>query len=41
MKKFIYSLLLSISVALSFSACTEEQVEPSTEFNGGGSGSEH
>jgi hypothetical protein len=40
MKKFFYASLLAITIALSFSACTEEQVEPSTEFNGGGSGSE-
>lgn len=34
MKKIIYALLIAISSALTFTACTEEEVAPSTE-NGG------
>ncbi len=40
MKKFIYTLLLLIVCAMSFTACTEEEVAPSTELNGGGEGME-
>ncbi len=40
MKKFIYTLLVAFVCALSFTACTEEEVSPSTELNGGGGGSE-
>jgi hypothetical protein len=39
MKKFIYIFLFASVSALSFTACTEEEVKPSTELNGGGSGS--
>jgi len=38
MKKLLYILLISILGAVSFTACTEEDVTPSTELNGGGAG---
>ena len=34
MKKVIYTLLFAFASALTFTACTEEEVAPSTE-NGG------
>ena len=34
MKKIIYTLLIAFSSAMVFTACTEEEVAPSTE-NGG------
>ena len=41
MKKFIYILLLAFACAASFTACTEEEVKPSSELeNGGGGASE-
>jgi hypothetical protein len=40
MKKIIYILLLSFVASLAFTACTEEEVKPSTELNGGGGGSD-
>jgi hypothetical protein len=40
MKKLIYILLLSFVTAVSFTSCTEEDVKPSTELNGGGTGSD-
>jgi hypothetical protein len=40
MKKIIYVLLFSFVAAMSFSSCTEEEVTPSTELNGGGGPSE-
>lgn len=36
MKKFIYAALVMIATAMTFSACTEEEVKPSTEFGPGG-----
>lgn len=40
MKKFIYILLFAFISAASFTACTEEEVTPTTELdNGGGTGS--
>lgn len=40
MKKLIYILLFTFVSGLAFSACTEEEVTPSTELdNGSGSGS--
>ncbi len=36
MKKFIYILLFAFVSALSFSACTEEEVAPSNELENGG-----
>ena len=36
MKKLIYILLFAFVSAMSFTACTEEEVTPSTELNGGG-----
>jgi hypothetical protein len=36
MKKIIYILLFSFVASLSITACTEEEVTPSTELNGGG-----
>lgn len=38
MKKIIYILLFAFVSAMSFTACTEEEVVPSTELNGGGAG---
>jgi hypothetical protein len=35
MKKFIYILLFAFVSALSFSACTEEEVAPSNELENG------
>lgn len=37
MKKIIYILLFAFATSMSFTACTEEEVTPSTELNGGGS----
>lgn len=34
MKKILYTLLIAFASALSFTACTEEEVAPNTE-NGG------
>ena len=34
MKKYIFALFVALASALTFSACTEEEVAPSTE-NGG------
>ncbi len=39
MKKAIYILLFAFAAAMSFTACTEEEVTP-TELNGGGTGSD-
>jgi hypothetical protein len=36
MKKIIYVLLFALVTAMSVTACTEEEVTPSTELNGGG-----
>ncbi|HTJ48941.1 MAG TPA: hypothetical protein VL443_05760 [Cyclobacteriaceae bacterium] len=38
MKKIIYISLLILITGLTFSSCTEEEVAPTTELNGGGSG---
>jgi len=38
MKKIIYILLFAFTAAISITACTEEEVTPSTELNGGGAG---
>ena len=40
MKKIVYALLFAFVTAMSFTACTEEEVNPSTELNGGGTGSD-
>jgi hypothetical protein len=41
MKKVIYTILIAVVASLSFSSCTEENIEPKTELdNGGGAGSE-
>jgi hypothetical protein len=41
MKKVIYTLLLVAVCTLSFTACSEEEIKPSTELeNGGGNGFE-
>jgi len=37
MKKIIYILLFSFVASAAITSCTEEEVTPSTEFNGGGS----
>ena len=36
MKKIIYIILFAFVSSVSFTACTEEEVTPSTELNGGG-----
>ncbi len=36
MKKIIYVLLFAFVTAISVTACTEEEIAPSTELNGGG-----
>jgi hypothetical protein len=36
MKKILYILLFSIAAATSFTACTEEEITPSTELDNGG-----
>jgi len=38
MKKVIYTLLFVTACFLSFTACTEEEVKPSTELENGGFG---
>lgn len=40
MKKFIYAILLTFSLAVAATSCTEEEVTPDTEIvnNGGGGG---
>ncbi len=40
MKKIVYAILLSLVAFISFTACTEEEVSPNTELNGGGIGSD-
>jgi hypothetical protein len=34
MKKFLYSLLFALTIAASFSACTDENVAPKTNEGG-------
>jgi hypothetical protein len=36
MKKLLYTLFVSTVLSLTISACTEEEVAPKTELNGGG-----
>ncbi len=36
MKKLIYIVLLAFVATMSVTACTEEEVKPTTELNGGG-----
>jgi len=36
MKKIIYILLIGFTSLLTFSSCTEEEVKPTSELNGGG-----
>ena len=36
MKKLIYIILFAFVTAMSVSACTEEEITPTTELNGGG-----
>jgi hypothetical protein len=38
MKKLLYILSIAFASSFLFTACTEEEVTPSTEFNGGGQG---
>ena len=40
MKKLIYILLFAFVSAMSVTACTEEEISPNTELNGGGQPSE-
>ena len=40
MKKLIYIVLFAFVTAMSVTACTEEEVKPSTELNGGGLGTQ-
>jgi hypothetical protein len=39
MKKIIYIILFALVSAASITACTEEEVTPQQNFNGGGRGS--
>lgn len=36
MKKIVFALLIAVSSALMFTACTEEEISPSNTDNGGG-----
>ena len=38
MKKLIYIVLFAFVTAMSVTACTEEEIKPNTELNGGGGG---
>ena len=40
MKKLIYIILFAFVTAMSVSACTEEEITPTTELNGGGNPSD-
>jgi hypothetical protein len=40
MKKIIYTLLILFVCALAFTSCTEEEVTPTSELNGGGAANE-
>lgn len=40
MKKVIYIVLFAFVTAMSVTACTEEEVRPTTELNGGGTGND-
>jgi hypothetical protein len=43
MKKFIYILVIGLTLSLSFTSCTEEDVAPNTELKkaaSGGTGSD-
>ena len=40
MKKIIYILLIGFTSLVTFSSCTEEEVKPTSEFNGGGGASD-
>jgi hypothetical protein len=36
MKKYIFILLMAVFASMSLNGCTEEEIAPSTELNGGG-----
>ena len=40
MKKIIYILLIGFTSLATFSSCTEEEVKPTSEYNGGGAPSD-
>jgi len=40
MKKFIYAVLLALTVSLSFYSCTEEQIKPRAGDSTGGQGAD-
>jgi hypothetical protein len=40
MKKIIYILLLAFAAGVTITSCTEEEIKPSTELNGGGTASD-
>ena len=40
MKKLLSILFISLACSLAFTSCTEEEVTPNTELNGGGGASE-
>jgi len=40
MKRIIYIILFAFVTALSISACTEEEIKPTNELNGGGNPSD-
>jgi hypothetical protein len=39
MKKFIYTLIIAIASMMAISSCTDEEVTPTADSNGGSSGS--
>jgi hypothetical protein len=40
MKKIIYIFLFTLITSITITSCTEEEVTPSTELNGGGGASD-
>jgi hypothetical protein len=40
MKKLFYLLLIAGSLTITFTSCTEEEVKPNSELNGGGASNE-
>jgi len=38
MKKLFYIVLFALTTAMTVTACTEEEIKPQTELNGGGNG---
>lgn len=40
MKKILYIILIGLASTITFSSCTEEEVQPTYEMNGGGGASD-